>query len=308
MSKELHLEIIASDNNICGEGPIWDAENQRLLWTDIESEIVYEFVPSTAKKSILSRGLKVSGIGLNRTGELIFCGRGNGSGLHLWQKQNDFRTVVSLYENVKLSFNDMIIDPQGRAYVGALHWGANGLEKTGELFLVNCDGSLRIVEEGIEMANGLGFSPGNRTLYFTDTSARKIYAYDVNAKTGDLSKKRLFVHVPNDEGMPDGLTVDAEGFVWSAQWYGAQVVRYDPEGQVERRVKLPVTQVTNVTFGGKDLNELYISSAAGGWKGPYAPPGFDFEAGNWGGLLYRVKMDICGKREHVGNFKNAKVT
>ena len=334
MSKPNQIEVIASDSNRCGEGPIWDAEKQRLLWTDIESALVYEFTeperrspdrrggaaikpadleigaphagPYEENKQIISRGLTVSGIGLNRTGELIFCGAG---GLHLWRGQDDFRTVVSLHENVKLSLNDMSVDPQGRVYAGMLHWGANGLEKLGTLYLINCDGSVRIVDEGIELSNGLGFSPDNRTLFFSDSSARQIYAYDVNPTTGDLSNKRSFVQVPNEEGIPDGLTVDAEGFVWSAQWFGSQVVRYDPSGKVERRVKFPVTQISSVAFGGKDLNELYVTSAADGWgNSPCFPTGFDAKAGNWGGDLYRVKTDIQGRVEYKASFVGDAVT
>lgn len=297
MPKSDAIEIMAADANLCGEAPIWDAAQQRLLWADIPNALVYELA-ADGKKQIISRDLTVSGIGLNRAGGLVFCGRGDRGGVHLWRGPEEFRNILSMHENVKLSCNDMIVDASGRMYVGTLHWGANGRERLGELYLIGGDGSIRLVDDGIELANGLGFSPDNRTLYFADSTARQIYAYDVHPISGELFRKRSFVRIPPHEGIPDGLTVDAEGFVWSAQWYGAQVVRYDPDGTVERRIKLPVTQITNVAFGGKDLNELYITSAAGGWKGPYAPPGFDFVAGNWGGSLYRVKTDIQGKPEH----------
>src|SRR5207247_7061215 len=136
------------------------------------------------------------------------------------------------------------------------------------------------VEEGVELANGLGFSPDNRTLYFTDSAARKIYAYDVQPETGRLSNRRIFASVTADEGLPDGLTVDAEGFVWSAQWYGSQVVRYDPDGKVERRIAMPITQVSSVAFGGENLTDLYITSAGGSWASQLAPPGYNFDAPN----------------------------
>jgi sugar lactone lactonase YvrE len=158
------------------------------------------------------------------------------------------------------------------------------------------------VAEGIELANGLGFSRDNRTLYFTDSAARTIYAYDVRPDSGELSNRRVFARVPGDEGLPDGLTVDDEDHVWSAQWYGAQVVRYDPDGKVERRIPMPVTQVSSVAFGGEDLTDLYITSAADPWPSRLAPPGYDFAAPNVGGSLYRLRGEIRGKLEHPGAF------
>lgn len=153
-----------------------------------------------------------------------------------------------------------------------------------------------MVDEEIEMSNGLGLSPDDGTLYFADSAARRIFAYDVQSD-GGLQNKRVLVQVPREEGLPDGLTVDAQGFVWSAQWYGGQVVRYDPDGRVERRLALPVTQVSSVAFGGDDLTELFITTAGALWRGPLTPPGFDFDAPP-GGNLYRLRLDIAGKPEH----------
>jgi D-xylonolactonase len=176
------------------------------------------------------------------------------------------------------------------------------MEKHGKLYLISPDGSAEVVADGIELSNGLGFSPDNRTLYYTDSSARRIYAYDADAASGKLSNRRVFVQVPTEEGIPDGLTVDADGYVWSAQWYGAQIVRYDEDGKVERRIGLPVTQVSSCQFGGPDLTDLYVTTAGNSWEGPYAPPGYDFKAGNIGGPLYRVRLDIQGKPEHEARF------
>src|SRR5438874_572771 len=242
-----NIEIVADDKNRCGEAPIWDTGSQRLIWADIERALVYEWSPARARKSILSRDLPVSGIALNAGETFAFAGA---AGLHVWHSQGDYRTVLSEHEGEKLAFNDIIADPKGRIYAGTLFWGPNGMDKRGKLYLINNDGSARVVDEGIELSNGLGLSPDYGTLYYADSAARKIYAYDVQIETGGLSNKRVFVKVPANEGIPDGLTVDAEGFVWCAHWYGAQVVRYDPEGKAERRIAMPVRQVSSVAFGG----------------------------------------------------------
>jgi sugar lactone lactonase YvrE len=276
------LEIVASDHNLCGEAPVWDAAGRRLLWVDLGSNLVYQH--ADGKTSIVHRDLMVSGVALNSDGGLVFAGA---TGIHLHG-----RLLLADF------FNDILPDARGRLYAGTLYWGADGLVKPGQLLLIDPGGAVRVVDEGIEIANGLGFSPDDRTLYFADSARRVIHAYDVDPATGSLSRRRVFVQVPKDEGLPDGLTVDREGFVWCAQWYGSQVVRYDPDGRVERRIPMPVRQVSSVIFGGPDLTDLYITTAADPWPSPLAPPGYDPKAGNQGGSLYRLRTDLPGRPDY----------
>lgn len=290
------LEVVAADNNLCGEGPIWDGRRGRLIWTDIESSSVYQLDLARGEKTIISQGLMVASIALDQDGRFVFAGS---TGLHLWRGQDDSRTVVAQHEGEILFFNDILADPQGRVYAGTVYWGAGGMEKTGKLYLIDTDGTTRVVADGIELSNGLGLSPDDRTLYYADTAVRRIYAFDVETQSGELSNRRVFVQVPGEEGLPDGLTVDAEGFVWSAQWYGGQVVRYDPDGKVERRIPMPVQQVSSLAFGGSELADLYITSAGNSWPSDLAPPGYDFDAPNMGGSLYRLQLDIQGRAEHM---------
>jgi len=276
------LEIVASDHNLCGEAPIWDAAGRRLLWVDLGSNLVYEH--AAGKTLVIHRDLMVSGLALNSDGGLVLAGA---TGVHV-----DGRTILADF------FNDILPDPRGRLYAGTLHWGADGLVKPGQLLLFDPSGAVRVVDEGIEIANGLGFSPDDRTLYFADSARRVIFAYDVDPATGNLSRRRVFAQVPKEEGLPDGLTVDREGFVWCAQWYGSQVVRYDPDGRVQRRIPMPVRQVSSVIFGGPDLTDLYITTAADPWPSPLAPPGYDPKASNQGGSLYRLRTNIQGRPDY----------
>ncbi|GMV98306.1 MAG: calcium-binding protein [Phycisphaerae bacterium] len=294
-----HIEQVANMNDKCGEAPTWDATGRRLLWVDNESDLVHEFSTDTGRIAVLSRGLNVSGIALHRGPGLVF---GGATGLHLWLGQDNYRTIASEYQGETLSINDLIAGPHGRIYAGTLYWGPDGMEKPGRLYLIGGDGSVRVVEEGVHLSNGLGFSPDDRTLYYTDSSRRLIYAYDVQAD-GGLARRRVFVRVPDDEGLPDGLTVDADGFVWSAQWYGGQVVRYDPQGRVALRIRMPMLQVSSATFGGADLTDLYVTTAGHSWRGGPAPPGYDFDAPNIGGPLYRVRLDVRGRLEHQADFR-----
>jgi D-xylonolactonase len=289
----MRIEAIVQDGDRCGEGPIWDAARRRLVWDDNASNLVFAFGPATGEKTVLNRDLMVSGIAIDRSGGLLFGGSG---GLHLWRGPGDHRTIVG-----DLNINDMIADPRGRIFAGTCYWDAGGMAKYGALHRIEPCGACVIVQEGLELANGLGFSPDDRTLYCTDSAQRRIVAYDYRAETGDISRRRVFSQVPTTEGIPDGLTVDCEGFVWSAQWYGAQLVRYDPDGKVERRIPMPVQQVSSLAFGGDDLTDLYVTTAADAWPSPLAPASYHVNR-PMGGALYRLRLDIQGRLEHLAEF------
>jgi len=140
-----------------------------------------------------------------------------------------------------------------------------------------------------------------KTLYFTDSAARIIYSYDYYEKSGSARIRLVFVKVPATSGLPDGLTVDAEDFVWSAEWYGSRVVRYDPDGKVERSIETPAKQTSSLAFGGPDLTDIFITSAAKSEPMPIMPPGYDPNTGNFGGALYHVNLGIRGKAEFVAD-------
>jgi D-xylonolactonase len=198
----------------------------------------------------------------------------------------------------------MRADAAGRIYVGTLHWGHDGkMERTGSLYLLGLDGGLRVVDEGITLSNGLGFSGDGRTLYFADSAVRRIYAYDVNVTTGALANRRVFVEIGPDEGLPDGLCVDSEDHVWCAHWYGACVVRYTPAGSVDRRIAFPVSQTSSCGFGGADLGDLYVTSASDLWTSSFFPRGFDPAAKPAGGSLFCLRPGATGRAEHVARIR-----
>ena len=163
------------------------------------------------------------------------------------------------------------------------------------------------MEEGVHLSNGLGFSPDNKILYYTDTVFRTIYAYDYNLKNGSISNRRVFVKVPDDEGIPDGMTVDSEGFVWSAHWYGSCIVRYDPEGKINMRLKTPAKQTSSLIFGGKDLTDIYVTTSEKSVKLHIAPEGYDFDALDIGGPVYRYNLGIKGKPEYLADISINKI-
>jgi sugar lactone lactonase YvrE len=141
-------------------------------------------------------------------------------------------------------------------------------EPTGRIWSLSPDGSMRSHADGFIVGNGFGWSLDNRRMYFTDSEARQILAYDFDLASGTLGNRRCFAMVDSAAGYPDGLVVDADDHVWSAHWDGGCITRYKPDGTVERVVTLPIPRPTSLAFGGPDLQSLFITSARIGLDGP----------------------------------------
>ena len=179
------------------------------------------------------------------------------------------------------------MDRRGRFWAGTMT--VEGA--TSALYRLDADASVHKMESGITIANGLGWSPDNKIMYFTDTMIHTIYAYDFDLESGSIANRRVFAHDPDLPGLPDGLCVDSEGCVWSARILDWRIVRYDPDGRVEREIRLPVKNPTSCAFGGENLDELYVTTAAIGLT--------DEEARQQplAGDLFRIHTGIVGQVE-----------
>ena len=123
-----------------------------------------------------------------------------------------------------------------------------------------------------------------------------VYAYDYSVQSGQISNRRDFLKLPPEAGLPDGLTVDSEGFIWVARWFGGGISRFAPDGKLERTIDFPVGQTSSVMFGGKDLNEIYVTSASVLWESHLAPPGHSYNPPR-GGPTFRIIQDIKADRK-----------
>jgi len=289
------MEVVADFGDLCGECPVWDQSSSVLYWTDCVGRQFYRYRHSTQTCDVLKTGLEINGFRLNQAGGFVIT---NNSGIWLWDGSGEPLLIASEIENAKCQMNDCTADPAGRLYSGSCFYDPGGPYKRGKLMRVDVDGSGHVLDEGFELANGLGFSPQYDTLYFTDSAARRIYAYDYDQHSGDVRNRRVLVQVPADEGLPDGLAVDAEGYIWSAQWYGSCVARYDPDGKRERRIETPAKQTSCATFGGEEMNTLFITSAGRSEPMPVMPPGYDHQAGYFGGALYRKSVPFRGMAQN----------
>lgn len=285
--------VLADQSDLCGEGPLWDAEKTVLYWTDIARRRVMRHHWLGHQNEILTTNFEVAGLALHAAGGFVAT---NSSGAWLWDLTGTPRLLASQAEGQRCRLNDCVVDPAGRLFSGS--YVREGEAGSGYLFRFDTDGSCHVVDDGIIMSNGLGFSSECRILYLADSLARTIYAYDYNALDGTVRNRRAWVRVPVEEGLPDGLTVDAEGFVWSANWYGRRVIRYDPDGRIERGIPSPALQTTSLTFGGPELNDLFLTSASTRDSTELAPPGYSQDSFYIGGRLFHLNLDIRGRLEY----------
>jgi len=273
--------------NKLGEGPLWHPTEHALYWVDIEGMAYQRHVPATGALERVEVGLLLGVMRFRRQGGMVMA---TSQGIQFWDPAAARLTPVANPEAGKPNarFNDGGIDPQGRFWAGTMAPG-----QTSGLYRLDLDHSLHCMDSGIGTSNGIAWSLDGKTLYFTDSPAKVIYAYDFDAATGAVANRRPFIHTPQEAGFPDGLIVDSEGCLWSARWGGWKISRYDPDGKLERVILMPVEFPTSCVFGGENLTDLYITSAWTelGEEGKQRQP--------WAGDIFRLHTDIRGQVEPV---------
>lgn len=238
-----------------GEGPLWHPVRSELFVTDMFKAEVLRLDASLRLQGALSMGRTTTAITWQPDGSMLFFhDQGIISRL---DPSGGLRTLAAEPpEQPPGLFNDVIADAAGRVICGV----QPVRDRPGRLFRISPDLNWDMLQERVQEPNGLGFSPDGCWLYFSDSAAQTIWKFPYDARSGMLGERELFFRL-GGEALPDGLTVDAEGFVWSALWNGAAVIRIDPAGRLERRVELPASRVTSVAFGGLDFRTLYITTA-----------------------------------------------
>jgi len=271
-------------NTAChtGEGPLWHPENRVLYWVDIPKGELYQLDPSTGEHTLVYEDEPIGGFTLQEDGDLLLFM--NRCAVKCWDGEKATTVLEGIPGEEDTRFNDVIADPAGRVFCGTMSCE----DHPGRLYRLDPDGSLTVVLEGVGTSNGMGFTPDGKRMYHTDSHTRKIILYDYDRETGDLSQGRLFLEVPEGEGVPDGMTVDAEGKVWSARWDGSCSIRYDEQGKELQRIEFPAKKVSCVTFGGKDYKEMYFTTAGGQDKK---------KEGEGAGALFSLRSEVQGVPE-----------
>lgn len=252
------VKCVIPGSDFLAEGPHWSANTGKLYWVDILAPAIIEGDPKTGERESFAMPELVGVTVPKKSGGFLAATE---TGIKAVEAQG---TVISTLANPESDkpgnrFNDGKCDPKGRFWAGTL--AINTSPSQGALWRYDSDGVVTKMDDGFTVSNGLGWSPEHRLFYFTDSGKRTIYVYDYDLESGDIENRRTFAEVPKENGSPDGLTVDSEGFIWSAHWDGWCVTRYDPGGKVERVINLPIPRPTSCIFGGDDLSTLFVTTA-----------------------------------------------
>jgi sugar lactone lactonase YvrE len=260
--KVRHVAPLAHEPLLLGEGPAWDAATETLSLVDIDGrkfitisdrgvtcaptdDFIGCAVPWTAGRWLAAIGTQVAGLAADGA-------------------TTPFATLPG--EAARYRANDGKCDPAGRLWVGVM--SRDAAAGAGSLCVVHGDGRVETALSGLTIPNGLGWSPDAATMYVTDTAPGTITAYDFDAATGAITRPRTLISIDQSRGGPDGLAVDAEGYVWSALWDGGAVLRIAPDGIAVAEVKLPARRLTSCCFAGRDLTDLIVTTASIGLDGP----------------------------------------
>lgn len=252
------VDIAFASADRLGENPIWDPDRGCLVWIDIRSGIVREWTPrSGARREHRFDGL-VGGIALTQHGDLLVATRKEIGFMDRESAAFEPRIAVEM-DQPDNRFNEARCDAQGRLWIGTMNDSVR--QPDGALYRFGPDlQPVRHLDE-VTVPNSLAWSPDGGRMYFADTWRHRIFAYDFDMSEGRATNPRIFVDLSEEGGRPDGSTIDAEGFLWNVQTGAGLVIRYDPQGRVDRRISLPTRDVTACCFGGDGLDTLFVTSA-----------------------------------------------
>jgi sugar lactone lactonase YvrE len=277
------IEDVLTARARLGECPVWDPERALLAWVDVYNHRVHQFEPATGGDRYFETGEVVPAIALTDGDRLLLALRDR---LALLDPRTGALEPLCRIDlgHPDTRLNDGKCDAQGRFWVGSLS------KNPGEaaLYRYDPDGSLHLMETGLTISNGLGWSPDGKTFYLTDSPQRKIYAYRFDPDTGSIADRRVLVDLGGEAVEPDGLTVDRAGRLWSALWNGWGIVCFDADGRELERKRLPVQRPTSLTFGGAALGDLYVTSASVGLSQT------EVQRGICAGDLFRIATDVGG--------------
>jgi len=284
--------VAVKQSCILGESPIWSIDEQALYWVDIRNPMIYRLDPATGEVKNWRVQTEIGSIGFAGPGRLIagtrmgfgYIDLADGSYEELTDPEGDGRMNA-------VRLNDGKVDRQGRFWCGGME--DPGYGEVASLYRFDPDHSVHKMEGPVSIANAICWSPDDAVMYFADSLKRTIWAYDFDAAAGTIENRRVFVEVADGDGVPDGATVDTDGFVWVAHMRGGAVKRYDPDGKVERSIKFPASLTSCPAFGGADMSTLYVTTASSRFEPA------DFEREPDAGALFQVETDATGIPEPV---------
>jgi sugar lactone lactonase YvrE len=255
----LSCEVVVPHTCLLGEGPVWDAMCKTICWVDILNGRIHEFSPEQNKHKTISVHQMI--------GSLAVCTNRN----FIAALQDGFAFIDRVSGEVRMiadpeshlpsnRFNEGKCDPAGMFWAGTM--SLSDEPNRGSVYAINNDLIPKKKIEGVSISNGMAWSLDHQTFYYIDTPALEVVAFEYDKINGNISNKKTSITIDEKDGYPDGMTIDSEGMLWIAHWDGWQVTRWNPaNGKKLYSIKLPVAKVTSCTFGGENLEDLFISSA-----------------------------------------------
>lgn len=253
----MNIRCIVDTPCILGECPLWHPTEKVLYWIDILKPALHRLDPKTKQHQIWPMPTNICCIEPHADGGLI-------AGMRTYFAHIDLPSgkVTNIAQVVQpdqpLMFNDGKCDRQGRYWAGTKD--VHEKDPIATLYRLDKDGSVHAMAHHIVETNGIAWSPDNKTMYYCDTLPRHIWQCDFDPATGNIANQRIFVQVPEGVGLPDGLTVDRDGFIWSAHWNGWGITRYTPDGKIDRVINMPVQLTSCCCFGGDNYQTLFVTS------------------------------------------------
>ena len=252
------VEPVLEADIICGECPVWAPEESALYFTDIPGKAIHRFHPNSGALNRWPMPEEVGCFALREAGGLVAALRNGFAFIDL-----DAGSVEAIADpesdKPENRFNDGRCDRQGRFWAGTMHEPRT--RRDGALYRLDTDASCHRIAGDALVANGLAWSPDSTTMYWSDSRRATIFTFDFDPATGAAANQRVFIELSEEQGRPDGATVDAEGFYWSACFRGGRVLRIAPDGTIDREIPMPVRDITMAAFGGPELDRLYITTS-----------------------------------------------
>jgi sugar lactone lactonase YvrE len=252
-------ELVLDARAELGEGPVWDGVARCLYFVDIPRGHVHRYEPASKALRTYRIDRMVSAVAITAAGDLMLAVREGFARLDVATGCVQVMMEVDV-DRPDLRMNDGKCDAAGRFWAGTM--ALDERAGAGALYRLDPDGRVHTMLRDLTISNGLDWSDDNRLMYFIDSPTHAVDVFDFNLATGAIANRRSLVRIPAAHGVPDGLTLDADGYVWVALWGGGAVHRYAPNGTLDALIRLPTTYPTSCAFGGPDLRDLYITTAA----------------------------------------------
>ncbi|MHB1157957.1 MAG: SMP-30/gluconolactonase/LRE family protein [Phycisphaerales bacterium] len=283
----LVIEPVAGYHCKTGENPLWDERRQLFFWEDIPTGRLFQFNPATNKHRIIFECPRpIGGFTFQENGDLLLFRDTDIARFN--PDTGECQSLFAFHDEGVPRFNDVIACPDGSVLAGTM-----GKDLRGGLYHVTSAGQITNLFRGTNCANGMAFTADRQTFYWTDSTNKHLYAFDFSPDTSSLSNRRLLIDSAELQGVPDGMTIDTEGRLYSTRWGGFAIYIHNPDGSLIRKIDMPVERISSCTFAGPNLADLYVTTAnpSGEITSGGASPGGD-------GALYRIRgLNFRGRAE-----------